>query len=203
MVTIQDAVQYVNGVACTTQKVWCKSTDVKPTEGIGNGSQLREMDTGKDYAFDAENGEWLEQPSEGGGGGGGGGSSTLSGLTDVDISNPTDGQTLVYNSTSGKWENGAGGGGGLVVPFGEIGGNPTLMAPAGDIFTAYMSGVDVVITLNIDGYGLVEAKRLSVVGVAGDESKKFVIEPSSTYSGIIPSGVYEAGSDADYPTIPR
>ena len=43
--------------------------------------------------------------------GGGGGSSTLSGLTDVDISNPTDGQTLVYNATSGKWENGAGGGG--------------------------------------------------------------------------------------------
>lgn len=48
----------------------------------------------------------------GGGGGGGGGSSTLSGLTDVDISNPTDGQTLVYNATSGKWENGAGGEGG-------------------------------------------------------------------------------------------
>lgn len=43
---------------------------------------------------------------------GGGGSSTLSGLTDVDISNPTNGQTLVYNATSGKWENGAGGGGG-------------------------------------------------------------------------------------------
>ena len=42
-------------------------------------------------------------------GSGGGGSSTLSGLTDVDISNPSDGQTLVYNSTSGKWENGAGG----------------------------------------------------------------------------------------------
>lgn len=44
-------------------------------------------------------------------GGGGGGSSSLSGLTDVDISNPTDGQTLVYNATSGKWENGTGGGG--------------------------------------------------------------------------------------------
>lgn len=39
------------------------------------------------------------------------GSSTLSGLTDVDISNPANGQTLVYNATSGKWENGAGGGG--------------------------------------------------------------------------------------------
>lgn len=37
------------------------------------------------------------------------GSSTLSGLTDVDISNPTDGQVLVYNASSGKWENGAGG----------------------------------------------------------------------------------------------
>lgn len=45
----------------------------------------------------------------GGGGGGGGGSSTLSGLTDVDLTNPTDGQTLVYNATSGKWENRAGG----------------------------------------------------------------------------------------------
>lgn len=43
---------------------------------------------------------------------GGGGSSTLSGLTDVDISNPADGQVLVYNAESGKWENGAGGGGG-------------------------------------------------------------------------------------------
>lgn len=42
-------------------------------------------------------------------GGGGGGSSTLAGLTDVDISNPTNGQTLVYNATSGKWENGSGG----------------------------------------------------------------------------------------------
>ena len=51
---------------------------------------------------------------------GGGGSTTLSGLTDVDISNPADGQTLVYNATSGKWENGessGGGGGPLLVHF--------------------------------------------------------------------------------------
>lgn len=44
-----------------------------------------------------------------------GGSSTLSGLTDVDISNPTDGQTLVYDAASSKWVNGSGGGGVLVV----------------------------------------------------------------------------------------
>lgn len=54
---------------------------------------------------------YLDAIAKNGGGGGGGGSSSLSGLTDVDISNPTDGQTLVYNATSGKWENGAGGGG--------------------------------------------------------------------------------------------
>ena len=46
-------------------------------------------------------------------GGGGGGSSTLDGLNDVDIDNTTlaDGQALVYNGTSEKWENGQGGGG--------------------------------------------------------------------------------------------
>lgn len=43
-------------------------------------------------------------------GGGGGGSSTLAGLTDVDITSPSNNQVLKYNSTSQKWENGAGGG---------------------------------------------------------------------------------------------
>ena len=42
----------------------------------------------------------------------GGGSSTLSGLTDVDISEPTDGQVLVYDATSQKWVNDSAGGGG-------------------------------------------------------------------------------------------
>lgn len=46
--------------------------------------------------------------------GGGGGSSTLAGLSDVNISNPTDGQTLVFNATSGKWENGEGSSGGVL-----------------------------------------------------------------------------------------
>lgn len=83
------------------------SGDDKPIGTPLNGRKFTEMDTSKEYRFDAENQQWLQQA-----GGGGGGSSTLSGLTDVDISNPTDGQTLVYNAESGKWENGAGGGGG-------------------------------------------------------------------------------------------
>lgn len=37
--------------------------------------------------------------------GSGGGSSTLSGLTDVNISSVADGQILKYNNTTEKWEN--------------------------------------------------------------------------------------------------
>lgn len=78
-----------------------------------------------------------------GGGGGGGGSSTLSGLTDVDISNPSDGQTLVYNATSGKWENGAGGGGSYTVFVGTHTENPvriTLDTTCADLYTACTNG---------------------------------------------------------------
>ena len=42
--------------------------------------------------------------------GGGGGASSLSQLDDVSISSPTNNQVLKYNSTTQKWENGAGGG---------------------------------------------------------------------------------------------
>ena len=40
---------------------------------------------------------------------GGGGSTTLDGLTDVDITSPTDGQILKYDATNQKWINGSGG----------------------------------------------------------------------------------------------
>ena len=41
-------------------EVFCLSTDTKPTDGIGNGSLLIEMDTQKVYAFDEENVTWRE-----------------------------------------------------------------------------------------------------------------------------------------------
>lgn len=44
--------------------------------------------------------------------GGGGGSSTLAGLTDVNLSSPTDGQGLIYDATNSKWINGTVSGGG-------------------------------------------------------------------------------------------
>lgn len=46
---------------------------------------------------------------------GGGGSSSLAGLTDVDLTTPTSGQVLTYDSTSQKWINANSSGGGLVV----------------------------------------------------------------------------------------
>ena len=85
-----------------------------------------------------------------GGGGGGGGSSTLSGLTDVDISNPTDGQTLVYNATSGKWENGAGGGM-PVIDGTQLENEITLDITAGNLYTLMQNGLVVYKVLESEG----------------------------------------------------
>lgn len=53
----------------------------------------------------------------------GGGASTLAGLSDVNLSSPTNGQLLGYNSVSQKWENvnGGGGSGGhtIIDPIGQ------------------------------------------------------------------------------------
>lgn len=46
---------------------------------------------------------------------GGGGASELTDLSDTDISNPTNGQILKYNSTTSKWENGSAPSGGRFV----------------------------------------------------------------------------------------
>lgn len=46
------------------------STDTKPTD-VPNGSEFREMDTGKKFLFSAAGSEWIEQPCCGGGSGGG------------------------------------------------------------------------------------------------------------------------------------
>ena len=59
-------------------------------------------------------GFWTEQYvsalGQGSGGGGGGGASALSDLLDVEINNPTNGQSLVYDSALSKWVNADGSG---------------------------------------------------------------------------------------------
>lgn len=136
--------------------------------------------------------------------GGPGGASTLSGLTDVDISNPTDGQTLVYNATSGKWENGAGGGA-MVVPFGFVDETPTLMAKAGDIYDAMARGKHVVVVFSVPNVGVVQAQPLYCVSIESQSMDKLFVlsEPGATIlmTANIPIGVYKAETDDDYPTL--
>ena len=40
--------------------IYGKSTDVKPTNRIGNGSVFHEIDTSKTYLFDEEHTEWRQ-----------------------------------------------------------------------------------------------------------------------------------------------
>ena len=52
--------------------------------------------------------QYLSALGQNSGGGGGGGSTTLAGLNDVDLGTLSNGQVLMYNSTTGKWYNGHG-----------------------------------------------------------------------------------------------
>lgn len=120
------------------------------------------------------------------GGGGGGGSSTLAGLTDVDISNPSDGQTLVYNASAGKWENGSGGGGG---------GGFTLLPGTYD-------GNTNTITLNKTCEELFVLTQASVVAiqfepVAGMTVIEFIAQASNDYNFAMLSGLVASGSGSD------
>ena len=45
--------------------VRCLSTDVKPIDGIYNGSSCIEIDTGKGYLFDKTGSQWIELPGGG------------------------------------------------------------------------------------------------------------------------------------------
>ena len=61
MITPEKAIQVVDGKITSSAVMFGKSTDTpKPTEGIGNGSCLIEMDTSKIYFYDAEGETWLE-----------------------------------------------------------------------------------------------------------------------------------------------
>lgn len=95
----------------STNQEWVNANE----SGGGGGSTVTitpTLSTGTkiaDYSIDGSTGA-LYAPN------GGGGSSTLSGLSDVTITSPTDGQGLVYDATNQVWVNGdvSGGGGGNI-----------------------------------------------------------------------------------------
>ena len=57
--------QYYDGLV---DRIYLNSADDKPTEGIRNGSELIEVDTGKCFLFDEGGEDWIEFTSGGGGG---------------------------------------------------------------------------------------------------------------------------------------
>ena len=79
------------------------------------------------------------------GSGGGGGATELSQLSDVQLTSLTNGQALVYNATSGKWENQTIGGGGtltsigLVMPTG-FAVSPATLTADGSFTVSFLSG---------------------------------------------------------------
>ena len=90
-------------------------------------------------------------------GGGGGGASSLDDLQDVNLSSPTNGQALVYNATSGKWENQTIGGGstgtlssiGLVMPAG-FSVSPSTLTADGSFTVSFSSGYALPLVSDVD-----------------------------------------------------
>lgn len=62
------------------------------------------------------NKEWISFSTGGSGGGSNMNEISLANLLDISLTNPTDGQTLVYNSETEKWENKESSNCGMVVP---------------------------------------------------------------------------------------
>lgn len=69
------------------------------SEAWANGTRNGVPVTSSDPAYHNNSKYWSEQSNP----------TSLVGLTDTDINNPTNGQTLIYNSTNQKWENQNGG----------------------------------------------------------------------------------------------
>lgn len=90
--------------------------------------------------------------------GGGGGSSTLAGLTDVNLTSPTNGQVLAYDNTSHKWINANSSGGSCSYSTTEqVIGTWTDGKPLYQISIIYTSGI------TIGSYGHVTLPADSVV----------------------------------------
>lgn len=94
----------------------------------------------------------------------------LNDLTDVTISSPSNGQVLKYNSTSQKWENGAGGGGGSSVMELTQAQYDALVTPDPDT-TYIITDAD---AIDMDDYALQSDMETVQTAVAGKADKQSV-----------------------------
>ena len=147
-VTVTDIVLAPNEVPSTVEETDPDTGDITTT--------VREI-----ISIEANYGLWTEQFLSAlglGDGGGGGGASSLGELSDVQLTTPTNGQALVYNATSGKWENQTiGGGGGTLTSIGLV--MPTGFSVSPATLTANGS-----FTVGFDsGYRLLTDEDVSVI----------------------------------------
>ena len=123
-------------------------------------------------------------------GGGGGGASALADLTDVALSSPTNGQALVYNATSGKWENqtiGGGGGGGtltsigLVMPTG-FSVSPATLTADGSFTVSFATGYGLPLTADVN-------KGVTAYGWGNHADAGYLLSSTAAITYATPSSV--------------
>ena len=105
---------------------------------------------------------------------GGSGSSTLAGLTDVNLTNPSNGPVLTYNSTSSKWENSNASGGGDTVSWTQITGSGTKIA------TITINGSDTDVYAPTSGGGYTEVTGTLTAGSTSITLSNVAITTNST-----------------------
>jgi hypothetical protein len=127
-----------------------------------------------------------------------GGKNRLSQLNDVEITTPSDGQGLVYNSTTQKWENGAGGGavdsvngqtGVVVLDAADVGAATAAQGALAD--SALQSGDNVSTLVNDAGYltSYTETDTLQTVTNRGASTTNTVtLSPSGNNKGLVANG---------------
>ena len=118
------------------------------------------------------NKEWNSIAMGAGSGDGDSGASSLVDLLDVEVLNPTDGQTLTYDATAQKWINGGGGNEMLIgFNFNEETGILYLDKTWQEIYDAVTNGIDV---FCYDTGELIWSK-LRVISVSYDGVAKYCI----------------------------
>lgn len=112
--------------------------------------------------------------------GGGGGASALEDLSDVNITNPTDGQVLKYDATNDKWVNATGEGGGSVEIQSTVIYEPTSESSTGSTYT---------LSDSIDNYDFISIYNgVWNEYISGDKFAEDAFVPVDTFNSLYADG---------------
>ena len=172
----------------STNQEWVNANE----SGGGGGSTVTitpTLSTGTkiaDYSIDGTIGA-LYAPS------GGGGSSTLSGLSDVTITSPTDGQGLIYDATNQIWVNGNVGGGGSAA-------DELTLAEYNALTTAQKNDGTIRFIPAGSGGGVTSAYDMSSISSSYVQGEMRLTATSSTETTVEYVGGQQIGCNWNYPT---